>query len=128
MRHAFKPDGTDKQRDARARGAGADEGGARCYFCAACTTKVAREEAAIEVAGTHRHRFTNPAGVTFELGCFREAACRVDGEPTLEHTWFAGCAWSYALCFNCRAHLGWRYEGAGTRFFGLIVDRLVGPI
>ncbi|MGZ3428247.1 MAG: cereblon family protein [Polyangia bacterium] len=128
MRHAFKPDGTKKQRRARARGAGADDGSGRHYHCAACTTRVAREAAAIEVGGAHRHRFVNPAGVEFELGCFAEAACRVDGEPTLEFTWFAGCAWSFALCFNCRAHLGWCYEGDGVRFFGLILARLVGPI
>jgi hypothetical protein len=128
VRHAFKPDGTDKQRRARTGGAGADERDGRHWYCAACTTRVAREEAAIEVAGAHRHRFANPAGVEFELGCFAEAACRVEGEPTLAFTWFAGCGWSYALCFNCRAHLGWCYEGDGVRFFGLIVTRLVGPI
>ena len=126
MRHAFKPDGTERRRAPERQRAGS--GAARAYWCRACTTRVAGEDAAIEVAGAHRHRFVNPAGVEFEIGCFSDAACRSDGEPTLEDTWFAGCAWSYALCANCRAHLGWRYDRAGSPFFGLILDRLVGPI
>ena len=128
MRHAFKPDGSDHQRATRSGGAATAGDDARHWFCAACTTRVARHDAAIEIAGAHRHRFANPAGVAFEIGCFRDAACRVDGESTLEFTWFAGCAWSYALCFNCRAHLGWCYVADGVRFFGLIIARLVGPI
>ena len=127
MRHAFKPDATDPERVAKTkRGGGGDV--ARAWWCAACTTRVAGEDAAIDVAGAHRHRFVNPAGAEFEIGCFTSAACRVDGAPTLEHTWFAGFAWSYALCANCRAHLGWCYESDATRFFGLILSRLVGPI
>ncbi len=127
MRHAFKPDGTETRRAPKTKRAGGG-GGARAWWCAACTTRVADEDHVIDVGGAHRHRFVNPAGVEFEIGCFREAACRADGEPTLEHTWFAGMAWSYALCANCRAHLGWTYEGDGARFFGLILARRVGPI
>ena len=98
MRHGFKPDGTERRRAARPRHAGSGRAAARAYWCAACSTRVAVEDDAIEVAGAHRHRFVNPAGVAFEIGCFARAACRADGEPTLEHTWFAGLAWSYALC------------------------------
>ena len=127
MRHAFKPDGTERKR-ATERQRGGGGASARAWWCAACTTRVADEDAVIEVAGAHRHRFVNPAGVAFEIGCFAEARCRVDGAPTREHTWFAGFAWSYALCANCRAHLGWCYEGDGARFFGLILPRLVGPV
>lgn len=128
MRHAFKPDATERERAATTRRGGAGGGEARHYHCAACTTRIARDDSAIEVAGAHRHRFANPAGVDFEIGCFAEAACRVDGTPTLDHTWFAGRAWSYALCSNCREHLGWCFEGDGERFFGLILARLVGPV
>ena len=126
MRHAFKPDGTEEERATKKKRAGG--GSARAYWCAACTTRVADEDAAIDVGGAHRHRFANPAGIEFEIGCFAAASCRADGEPTREHTWFAGYAWSFALCANCRAHLGWLYEGDGPRFFGLILTRLVGPI
>ena len=129
MRHGFKPEDSERRRDQRTRGAGiSGSAPARSYWCAPCTTRVASEDAAIEVAGAHRHRFTNAAAVEFEIACFREARCLVDGAPTLELTWFAGFAWSYALCANCRTHLGWCYEGDGGRFFGLIVERLVGPL
>ena len=126
MRHEFKPDGSERQRKGEAKRAGG--GAARAYWCAACTTRVAGEDAAIDVAGAHRHRFVNPAGVEYEIACFREATCRGDGEPTLEFTWFPGFAWSYATCANCRAHLGWLYESESARFVGLIITRLVGPI
>ena len=126
MRHAFKPDGTERARATKKRRAGS--GSARAYWCAACTTRVAAEDAAIAMNGAHRHRFVNPAGVEFEIGCFRDARCRVAGAPTLEATWFAGFAWSFALCANCGAHLGWRYDGDGAAFLGLILARLVGPI
>jgi hypothetical protein len=122
VRCAFKPEEAS-QRERVVAG-----GSARGYWCAACSTRIADEDAVVEVGGRHEHRFVNPAGIAFVIGCFREARCRVDGEPTLEHTWFAGMAWSYALCANCRAHLGWCYEGDGARFFGLILDRLVGPL
>jgi len=127
VRHEFKPDGTERQRKGETKRAGGG-GAARAYWCAACTTRVAGEDAAIEVGGAHRHRFVNPAGLEYEIACFRQASCLADGEPTLEFTWFPGFAWSYALCANCRAHLGWLYESDATRFFGLILARLVGPI
>ena len=126
-RTAFKPDATRRERAVKRQRGGAGDG-ARAWWCAACTTRVADEDAGIEIAGAHRHRFANPAGVEFEIGCFDAAGCRVDGAPTLEHTWFAGFAWSYALCANCGAHLGWLYESDAARFFGLILARLVGPI
>ncbi|HEY2744991.1 MAG TPA: cereblon family protein [Polyangia bacterium] len=128
MRHAFKPDGSERARALDEKRAGSGGGGARAYWCAACDTRVADDDAAIEVAGAHRHSFVNPAGVTFEIGCFAEARCRVEGAPTLAATWFAGFAWSFALCANCGAHLGWAYDGEGARFFGLVLARLVGPI
>lgn len=77
------------------------------------------------VAGSHVHHRTNPAGVTFEFGCFSAApGVAVVGPATDEHSWFAGCVWSFALCGGCTEHLGWLFEGA-ERFYGLILDRLV---
>jgi hypothetical protein len=61
----------------------------------------------------------------FRIGCFANApGCEVIGEPTTEHTWFSGYAWSYAVCTGCLTHLGW-YFTDGRSFFGLILDRLV---
>ena len=128
MRHAFKPDGSERARARADKRAGGGGGAARAYWCATCDTRVADEESAREIGGAHRHSFVNPAGVAFDIGCFAAARCRVQGAPTLEATWFAGCAWSYALCANCGAHLGWCYDGESGRFFGLIFARLVGPV
>jgi hypothetical protein len=126
--HAFDSGGARRRRRPRTRSAtdGTGREPARRYHCAACITRVTDEDAALEIDGAHRHAFVNPAGVSFAIGCFAVANCRVDGEPTLEATWFPGCAWSYALCANCSAHLGWRYDGA-RGFWGLIFARLVGP-
>lgn len=128
MLHAFQPGAPRRQRKPRTARADGDTAGARRYFCAFCKTRIASEADTIDMAGAHQHHVVNPAGAAFDIGCFRVApGCRVDGEPTVEHTWFAGYAWSYALCANCRAHLGWCYEGNG-RFFGLILARLEGPL
>ena len=127
MRHEFKPDGTERQRKGETKRAGGG-GAARAYWCAACTTRVAGEDAAIEVGGAHRHRFVNPAGLEYEIACFRQASCLADGEPTLEFTWFPGFEWSFASCRNCQEHLGWCFVSDGARFFGLILARLLGPI
>jgi hypothetical protein len=135
VRHGFKPG--DRERGGRGGGGSAplvetrDDvigAGARGFWCAACMTRVTDEDDAIDVGGAHQHRFVNPAGVEFEIGCFADARCRAQGEPTLEATWFAGLAWSYALCANCGAHLGWAYRGEGALFWGLILARLVGPL
>src|SRR4051812_28989027 len=87
----------------------------RVYWCAPCSTRVARESDLIDISGT----FTNPAGETFKVARFHHANVIVTGEPTLEATWFPGFAWSYAHCANCRAHLGWRYESSDGHFVGL---------
>jgi hypothetical protein len=130
--HAFQPGAPKKQRTARpaaTRGAAPERPAPRQYWCARCATRVTDEEAVIEVGGAHRHRCVNPAGETFELGCFAAApGCVNEGEPTAEATWFPGYVWCFACCANCGAHLGWCYEGGGARFFGLIFARLVGPI
>ncbi|MEW6218367.1 MAG: cereblon family protein [Thermodesulfobacteriota bacterium] len=94
-------------------------------LCAACGQPVTTPEAAIAVAGGHVHTFFNPAGFAFTIGCFDAApGASAAGLPTLEHTWFPGCAWSYVLCCRCHAHLGWLFQGRGLRFFGLVLDRL----
>jgi len=94
-------------------------------FCAQCRHPVTREEERIRVNGAHQHTCTNPHGLTFHIGCFREAGgCAGVGEAILEHTWFAGYAWRVALCASCGAQLGWRYQAPADRFHGLILDRL----
>ena len=126
---AFHRSGSDPQHVPLPERFDGDVRAARAILCAHCLSRISHEEARIEVAGAHAHRFTNPAGYRYDIVCLREApGCIVDGEPTLEATWFPGFAWSYALCSTaaggCGAHLGWRYDGA-ARFFGRIRGRLV---
>ncbi|HEU5338777.1 MAG TPA: cereblon family protein [Sulfuricaulis sp.] len=94
-------------------------------FCAACRHPITHQDERIPVQGGHEHRFTNPHGITYHIGCYREAAgCSVVGESTAEFTWFPGYAWRIALCANCQTHLGWRFQTAGEYFHGLILNRL----
>lgn len=105
----------------------AQERRGRPIRCAHCGHGVSSADQRIELAGAHAHRFENPAGITFEIGCFRHApGCRSIGEATMEHTWFPGHAWSIGVCARCGTHLGWAYgpSGAGSAFYGLILDRL----
>ncbi len=94
--------------------------------CAACGHRITSEAERIAVAGKHAHTFANPQGLRFHIGCFREApGCRDRGPGSVEYTWFAGYAWTIAVCAKCTSHLGWRYrDPAGNGFFGLILQRL----
>lgn len=95
-------------------------------FCSACLSLITDEKSAIEIDGTHRHTCTNPAGLTFTIGCFDEApGCTQAGAPTGEFTWFPGYRWSIALCIRCRKHLGWVFLGSADRFYGLILSELI---
>lgn len=105
----------------------AREGSGRPIRCAHCAHPVSSADQRVAVAGAHTHRFANPAGVNFEIGCFRHApGCRAVGEATLDYTWFPGHPWSIALCAGCATHLGWSYApgATGDAFHGLILDRL----
>ena len=98
-----------------------DEEPVRCRLCAHW---LAFAKDAIEIAGSHVHTRLNPANVVFRFGCWRAApGCFVQGAPSAEHVWFAGCLWQYAHCGSCRAHVGWAFTGAES-FFGLVLDRL----
>jgi hypothetical protein len=95
-------------------------------LCRRCGQEITLAEYAVTISGRHEHTFTNPAGVTFQIGCFSIAAgCAVYGAPVLEFTWFPGFAWSVCLCANCMLHLGWFYQSIEEGFFGLITTNLV---
>jgi hypothetical protein len=94
--------------------------------CRACGNPITDNGQRRSVDGSHSHTRTNPAGVQFTFGCFREApGCRCLGAASTEHTWFTGCRWRIAACGGCGEHLGWSFDGAES-FFGLILMRLVG--
>ncbi len=95
-------------------------------FCATCRHPVTHQDERIIVQGAHEHRCTNPQGIAYHIGCFREAAgCVPSGEATTEFTWFKGYAWRIVLCANCHVHLGWRFQSDVDYFHGLIVNRLI---
>lgn len=99
-------------------------------YCKLCGYPVTKIEYMTARQGSHRHVFTNPAGITFEIGLFNEAhGCVNITEPTFEHTWFKGYAWSVSVCRGCGNHLGWFWQGIEDKFYGLILDRIIeGPV
>jgi hypothetical protein len=97
-------------------------------LCALCLTPLSALSQRLEMQGSHRHTFANPHGIVFHIGCFTNARCRYAGTPTTEFTWFRGFRWRFAFCAACLVHVGWRFSSqGGTRFHGLILDRLVFP-
>jgi hypothetical protein len=98
----------------------------RSILCAACGHAVTAERERISVLEAHEHRFMNPAGLLFHIGCFARAeGCLVIGSPSDDYPWFPGFTWQIALCGACGDHLGWRFQsGEGASFFGLCLDRL----
>jgi hypothetical protein len=100
-------------------------GRGRQIVCNACGHPITSEDERIGMQGAHEHTCVNPHGLVFRIGCFAAApGCRAMGVPTTDFTWFAGFAWCYALCGGCGTLLGWFYRGAGSSFFGLILDRI----
>lgn len=101
-------------------------GKAKKLVCAGCGNIITGDDQRMTVDSKHRHTFFNPAGLVYELGCFRRAAgCLPVGESSAEFSWFAGHVWRVGVCGGCLAHLGWLFESGETSFFGLIVSRLV---
>jgi hypothetical protein len=94
--------------------------------CRACGQVVTGHEQRLDVGGSQVHTFFNPAGIVFELGCFRRApGCTASGPMSAEFTWFPDHLWQIVLCRNCRTHLGWHFISAEDSFFGLILARLL---
>lgn len=93
-----------------------------CRFCLDPVTDNSQKTTSL---GRFVHFRTNPAGFTFEFGCYSDApGCSTVGEATTEHTWFPGHSWKLAVCRRCGEHLGWSFRGDAS-FYGLILDRLV---
>lgn len=98
---------------------------ARQWLCAWCLNPVANEDERFQYEGRDEFSFKNPEGLRFEIITFaRTIGCRQTGLPTLDHTWFAGHAWSFCNCKECGQHLGWYYIGP-HQFAGLIKNRIV---
>lgn len=93
--------------------------------CRRCLTPVTDGSQRITVGGAHAHRFVNPHGFEFEIGCFADAAAVTVGEAITYWSWFPGFAWRIEVCGGCGEHLGWLFVSADALFHGLILDRLV---
>lgn len=95
-------------------------------LCRHCGHAITSEAEMIEIGHSHHYRFTNPAGITYSVGCYRNApGCAISGAATAEDSWFGGYLWQFASCCECGEHLGWYYQNPSQRFFfGLIPDRL----
>ena len=102
-----------------------DEG----ILCRTCANRITTPEEMVEQSNRHVHTYKNPAGISYTIGCFREApGCLALGEPTDEFTWFPGFLWNFAVCSRCYSHLGWFYRSpGGDSFFGLILNQLTNP-
>lgn len=93
-------------------------------LCAACGAEITHRRHGIAIDDRHTHAFFNPAGIAFEIRCFRAApGATPQGNPSAEFTWFPGYRWQIAICTACHAHLGWLFTN-GASFFGLIAPHL----
>ncbi len=121
----FDPQAEENKKPAVKRSANAKPKKEKRLFCAACRHLVTHQDERIPIQGGHEHTFTNPHGITYHIGCYREAiGCAPVGAAVAEFSWFRGYAWRIALCANCRTHLGWRFQTGDEYFHGLIVGRL----
>ena len=95
-------------------------------YCALCNAPITTHAARVVMNGSHEHRFTNPHGFQFQVGCFCDApGCSVSGPASHADTWFPGFFWKIAACSECQHHLGWWFETVtGDGFYGLILPRL----
>ena len=94
-------------------------------YCKACGQLVTAKNQAIEVSSSFHHTFFNPAGIVFELGCYKQASGgRRAGPPSSEFSWFPGYLWRFALCSGCQTHLGWHFDSGTDAFWGLILNKL----
>lgn len=95
--------------------------------CRQCRKHITDPSQRVSVGGSHHHTFANPHGLVFDIGCFQTAVgCRGVGPVSCEFAWFRGYDWQIAVCAGCMTHLGWIFSASGgTRFHGLILDRLI---
>ena len=97
----------------------------KAILCKFCQLPITSSRERLEKDGKHQHTFFNPAGIVYEIGCFRRApGCLAYGPPSNEFAWFKGYSWQVVYCRSCQQHLGWLFSGDDA-FFGLIANKLV---
>jgi len=97
----------------------------RVLLCKTCSAEITKSKQRISRAGKHLHTFFNPAGIVYEIGCFKRApGCLPHGQISSDFSWFGGYSWQIVFCGVCHDHLGWFYDSGEDSFFGLITNRL----
>lgn len=98
-------------------------------LCKQCEHLITRPEELLTINDKFIHCFTNPAGVTFEIQCYKNApGVLISGKPTDFFSWFPGYHWQYSYCNHCNQHLGWYFTKDEDAFYGLNVAALKGEI
>jgi hypothetical protein len=101
-----------------------DEHDDQAIRCSVCEAAITGHRESVTIDNRHEHAFFNPAGIAFEIRCFRRAPGAVAlGTPSSDFTWFPPYRWQVALCATCQTHLGWLFTNGGS-FYGLIAARL----
>lgn len=94
-------------------------------LCRHCRLLITTTKERQDKTGKHLHTFFNPAGVVYEIGCFKRApGCVPFGASSTEFAWFKGYSWQIVYCRGCQQHMGWMFSGE-DQFFGIIVNKLI---
>ena len=96
-------------------------------LCGFCHAPIVRIDDTIPAGGGHQFHYTDPDGLQFQVGCYRQApGCDIVGRVVAADFWFRGFSRQRAVCGDCNEHLGWHYQRGEQRdFFGLILDKLM---
>ncbi len=98
-------------------------------LCKVCDHLITRPEELVTINDRFIHCFTNPAGVSYEIQCYKDApGVLVSGKPTDFFSWFPGYRWQYSYCQQCKIHLGWLFSSDTDAFYGLNIAMLKGEI
>lgn len=101
----------------------------KAVFCRSCRHPITTSKNLFAVDGSQTHTFFNPAGIIFEIACFKAApGCLVQGEASSDFAWFRGFTWRIAFCGSCFVHLGWFFDSGDSSFYGLILKQLAGDL
>ncbi|KAJ9581657.1 hypothetical protein L9F63_023174, partial [Diploptera punctata] len=95
--------------------------------CRVCETQIAdpKETFSMSVEGP-QGTYVNPGGFVHEtLTVHRAKGLKcVNDQPSTEHSWFPGYAWTIAECRYCKRHMGWKFTATNRtlkpqKFWGI---------
>jgi len=95
-------------------------------YCIACHQTIANLTDVIAMSEVGPSNvFVNASGYVHDMMTVKKVwNVQLQGDPTVEHSWFPGYAWTLAHCSNCLEHVGWLYTSTDNlliprRFWGL---------